>query len=45
MKLENKKDTDNIKIVLHKISIDNQISKDSVIKLAGAMEMQTLFLK
>ena len=29
MKLENKKETDNIKIVLNKISIDNQIIKDS----------------
>ena len=43
MRLENKKDTDNIKIALNNISMDNQIIKDSIIKLADVIEMQTLF--
>ena len=44
IKLENKKDTDNIKIALNKMSIDNQILKTSIRKLAEAIEMQYNFL-
>ena len=44
IELENKKDTDNNKIALNKMSIDNQILKNSIRKLAEAIEMQSNFL-